>query len=122
MNTSDKIENPLFAIPPSVFHELPADSTLQRKAPEAVARNIMAVRDRLGKWDISEEEYVAERKKKRNFKESELPYFREVLPLLKDSVMCRAFSGVWGGAGRTYLKEKSIAANASPAPSKKKAK
>lgn len=116
------IENPRFAIPPSVFHEKPGDSTMERVAPETVARNIMAVRDRLGKWDISEEEYVAERKKKKNFKDSELPYFREVLPLLKDSVMCMAFSGVWGDAGRAYLKEKSIAANATPQPSKKKAK
>lgn len=113
------IENPLFAIPPSVFHEMPTDSTLQRKEPETVARHIMAIRDRLGKWDISEEEYVAERRKKKGFKETELAYFREVLPLLSNSVMCRAFSAVWGDAGRAYLRDQAIAANSSP---KKKAK
>jgi len=111
---SAPIEDPLFAIPPSVFIEHPKDSTLRRKEPEVVAQRIMAIRARLGKWDLSEEEYIAERKKRKGFKDSELANFREVMPLLKNSVMCRAFSAVWGDAGRAYLKAKSITDNAAP--------
>lgn len=97
--------NALFSVPPKVFTDKPFSSILQKSEAETIARNVMVIRDRLGKWELTAEEYQREREKDGSFTLGELGYFKEVAPLIRDSVGAMNFCETWQKAGRRFLEE-----------------
>lgn len=94
-------------IPPSTFCDFPFESVLQKTEAEVIAVNIMKIRRRLGdKWELSWDEYKAERLKDKGFSWEEEGYFNKVMPLIPDAIGAIAFSGVWAKEARKLTEAK----------------
>ena len=94
-----------YRIPPSVFNVFPVGSRANKTQCEVVALNIMKIRDRLKKWDISWEEYKEQRSIDGEFSEGEKDFFEKVIPMIEDSVHAMAFCDDWLKLGKNYLKD-----------------
>lgn len=70
---------------PSDFCGQPYESVLQKSEAETVAANIMHILKRTGDTfrDLSEEEYIKERKKDGHFTIQEMDFFRQVIKYCK---------------------------------------
>ena len=90
---------------PSVFTSHPFGSVLKKSEAESIARNIMVIRARLGRWDLTWPQYRAEREKDGGFSELEKAYFEEAVRLIPDAIGAIAFSPSWASAARKAMEE-----------------
>ena len=93
-------------MPPSVFMGFPWNSLCQKTESEVVAGNIMVIRDRLGKWQLTWDEYASERNKDGGFSDKEQCFFDEVIKMIPDSIGAISFSPSWANAAREYVSSK----------------
>ena len=82
---------------PSDFTSFPWNSVTNNAECEIIAQNVMTILKRTGdEWrELTEEEYIRERKKDGNWGNSELGHFRKVLPYCKSEDTARLFCPDW---------------------------
>ena len=65
----------------------------------------MVIRKRLGdEWDLTWEQYKAEREKDGGYSWIEKNYFEEVMPMISDAIGAISFSTSWADAARKATK------------------